>query len=646
LIHEEFVMSHIVIGTAGHVDHGKTALIRALTGIDTDRLDEEKVRGLSIDLGFAYFDLPDGRRAGIIDVPGHERFMHNMLAGATSVDLVLLVVAADEGVMPQTRDHVEILDLLQVRGGVVVISKCDLVGDEEIEVVRMEVEELLAGTCLEGAPVVAASPLGGEGIAELKRTIAEVGRGTSRPGSCAPFRLPVDRVFTMPGFGTVVTGTTVAGRVTKNQQARILPRDRLVRIRNIQVHEQEVDAATEGQRTALNLAGVNKDDLRRGDTICDTEVTKPTRLLDGRLRLVARLAKPLRQNIRVKLHVGTDEVMARVVPLESRAMEAGSQQMVQLRLERATVAARGDRFVIRDSSGRRTLGGGIVVDAHAQRRGRRRGAHAAALRSLLSTSPSELLVSLTDLEGSISLADLALRLNVTREHLTQLLEAAVREHRLVVLGQGPEAVCLSQDAFRAGTTGLRTRLEELHARRPDEIGFSPGLVRRGWRSALGEREFKYCLEEMIRTGEISSDRGMVRLHDKGVTLTDSQRQVQRRLEHLYREGGTSPPRPDEALEGLSGSVDRGTAEKTLEAMVKLGDLVPVGSGGLLFHRESLSNAVELVTGYLEEHERITVAQARDLLGSTRKYLVPLLEHMDKMGHTIRQGDCRVLGRGA
>ena len=268
---------------------------------------------------------------------------------------------------------------------------------------------------------------------------------------------------------------------------------------------------------------------------------KATRLVDGQLRLGKRLPKPLRQNVRLKLHVGTDEVMARVLPLETREMEAGTLQMVQLRLERPTVAARDDRFVLRDGSGKRTLGGGVVVDAHPQRRGRRRGAHAAALRSLQAASSSELLVRLADLEGSIGLAELALRLNVTQERLNELLRAAVREGQLVVLGQGPDAVCLSKDAFRAGTKALRERLEELHARRPGEAGFSTGLVRRGWCSTLGDREFKYCLEEMVRTGEIASDRGLVRLHDRGVTLTDDQREAQLKLEQMYRNAGTTPP---------------------------------------------------------------------------------------------------------
>jgi selenocysteine-specific elongation factor len=609
-------MSHIVIGTAGHVDHGKTTLIRALTGIDTDRLAEEKTRGLSIDLGFAYFDLPGGRRAGIIDVPGHERFIHNMLAGATSTDVVLLVVAADEGVKPQTRDHVEILDLLGVGSGIVAVSKADLAEEVERQIVRMEIEDLLRGTCLEGAPVVPVSTVTGEGINELREAIARVGETAKGPPSQAPFRLPIDRVFTMTGFGTVVTGTTVAGQVRTHQQVRVLPQDLVLRVRTIQVHEEDVDTAVEGQRTALNLVGASKNDLSRGDTVCDLEIARPSALMDARLRLASRLTKDVPDNARVKLHVGTDEMMARVVPLEGRPLAPGSSQFVQLRLQRPTVAARGDHFVIRNASGRRTLGGGSIIDAYAPRRGMRRGEHAKALESLWQASGTDLVARLVDLEGAILTGDLALRLNTTGAHIQELLSAPETRGRVVVTGRGQQSVCLGAE------------------------------VERGWGLRLGKRVFKYCLEELIRTGDVVLERAVVRLPDRGVQLTKDQEQARGTLEALFTKGGMTPPRPDDALREVVSPAGTQAAEQALQAMVKIGELVSVGSGGLLFHRDALQQAVKLVTEYLKEHEKITVAEARDLLGSTRKYLVPLLEYMDKAGHTIRQGDVRVLGRGS
>jgi selenocysteine-specific elongation factor len=639
-------MSHIVIGTAGHVDHGKTTLIRALTGIDTDRLAEEKSRGLSIDLGFAYFDVPGGRRAGIIDVPGHERFVNNMLAGATSTDLVLLVVAADEGVMPQTRDHLEILDLLGVRSGIVVISKVDLVGEEERQIVRMEIDDLIDGTCLEAAQVVEVSTVTGEGIEELKETIARVGLSAKGDGGRAPFRLPIDRVFTMPGFGTVVTGTTVAGRVSTHQQVRVLPRGLLLRVRSIQVHEEEVAAAEEGQRTALNLAGASKEDLRRGDTVCDLEITKPSTLVDARLRLVPRLTRDLPSNARVKLHVGTDDVMARVVPLEGRPLAPASSQFVQLRLQRPSLGARGDHFVIRDAAGRRTLGGGTVIDGHPPRRGRRRGVHARALELLRDGSESDLLVRLVDSERAVPAGDVGLRLNMTRAHLEELLSRPPARDRVVVLGQGQDYVCLSGEAFRGGMARIKDRLEKLHTENPGEVGFPPPMVEREWDVRLGKRVFRYCLEELGRTGEVVLERGRLRLPGRGVQLTDEQEEARGTLEKLFKDGGMTPPSPEEALHRAADAAGLPAAEQALQAMVKMGDLVPVGSGGLLFHCEPLQQAVNAVTDFLKEHRKITVAQARDLLGSSRKYLVPLLEHMDKIGYTIRQGDARVLGRGS
>jgi selenocysteine-specific elongation factor len=639
-------VSHIVIGTAGHVDHGKTSLIRALTGIDTDRLAEEKSRGLSIDLGFAYFDLPGGRRAGIIDVPGHERFIHNMLAGATSTDLVLLVVAGDEGVMPQTRDHVEILDLLGVRGGIVAISKADLVGEEERQIVRMEIEDLLRGTCLEAAPVLAVSTVTGEGIDELRETMGLVGESAKGSPKEAPFRLPIDRVFTMPGFGTVVTGTTVAGRVETHQQVHVLPRDLALRVRSIQVHEEEVETAMEGQRTALNLAGAGKDELSRGDTVCDLEITRPSSLLDARLRLARRLAKDLPGNVRVKLHIGTDEMMARLVPLEGKPLAPASSQFVQLRLQRSTVGARGDHFVIRDASGKKTLGGGSIVDAYAPRRGRRGGEHAKALESLWHASEAELLVRLVEVEGAIPAGDVALRLNTTRAHLDGLLSGPEIQDRVMSIGRGQDAICLSAEAFRSGKAHILKQLEELHAQSPAEVGFPPSLVERGWGLRLGSRVFRYCLEELIREGDVVPERAAIKLPDRGVRLSAEQQQARVTLERLFEEGGVTPPRPEDALRQASGSAGTQAAEQALQAMVKMGELVSVGSGGLLFHRDALQRAIDTVTDYLRKHHRITVAEARDLLGSSRKYLVPMLEHMDKAGHTIRQGDVRVLGRGA
>ncbi len=635
-------MSHIVIGTAGHVDHGKTALIRALTGIDTDRLQEEKRRGLSIDLGFAYFDLPNGRRAGIIDVPGHERFIHNMLAGATSMDVVVLVVAADEGVMPQTRDHLEILDLLQVSSGVVAISKIDLVGDEETHIVRMEVEELLAGTTLEGSSIVTTSTVTGEGIEDLRGAIAECGQQTFRPPTHSPFRLPVDRVFTMPGFGTVVTGTTVAGRVEKGQQVRILPGDTVARVRSVQVHEEDVSSATEGQRTALNLVGVAKQDIRRGFTVCDPEITRMTHVMDAKLRISSRLTDGPRGNARVKLHLGTDEVMARVLPLEDGPLAPGKAHIVQLRLQRPTVAAHGDCFVVRDPSGTRTIGGGTVLDAFAKRQGKRRGLHARALRSLEASTDIDRLVGLLDLEGASPMAELLLRLNLSPPYLEELLSKAANDGEVIVLGRGREALCVSRGAFQHGITSLRERLEELHASNPGESGFPPSSVRQGWSSALGERVFRHCVEELGRSGEVLRERGLIRLRDRGVMLSEDQTEARRELEKIFRQSGVHPPRPDEAVRLVSRPAAARVAEEAMRAMVKMGELVPVG-GGLLFHTEVLSKAIQAITRHLQEHGRITVAEARDLLGSSRKYLVPLLEHMDKAGYTIRQGDYRIAG---
>ena len=617
-----------VIGTAGHIDHGKSTLVQALTGIDPDRLQEEKDRGMTIELGFAWLTLPSGREVSIVDVPGHERFIKNMLAGVGGIDLALLVVAANESVMPQTREHLAILDLLQVRKGMAVIAKRDLVDEEMLELVMAEVEDVLQGTTLEGAPMVAVSAVTGEGLPELLKTLdalledTEARRDSGRP------RLSIDRAFTMSGFGTVVTGTLIDGSLSVGQEVQVLPSGGLSRIRGLQSHRRKLDRAEPGRRLAVNLSGISHVDIQRGEVLTTPGWLRPTIAMDVRLRLLESAPRGLRHNSPVTLHTGATETVARVRLLEENEVRPGQETWAQVRLQDPLAVVKGDYFVIRSSEA--TLGGGTVVEPYARRHKRNHAPTLERLQVLEGGSEGEMLVQALRAAEPCTLRVLANRGNLTVEATVELIRTLASDGRAVVLGDGdlgPRSTVYSA----AGWAALRNRslglLEAYHA----EHALRPGMQREELRSRLNvsSQEFQLALPRLAEEGSVQDDGNVVRLPQHQVQLTDVQRGRMDQYLTYLRTDPFSPP------------TDATLDEDLLSVLVDEGRVVRV-SESVVYEAVAYQEMVDGVVDAIREHGQIGVGQVRDRFHTSRKYALSLLEHLDQRRITRRVGDERVL----
>ncbi len=627
---------HAVVGTAGHIDHGKSALVRALTGVDPDRLEEEKRRGMTIDLGFAHFDLPSGLRVGLVDVPGHERLIKNMLAGAAGIDLVLLVVAADEGVMPQTREHLDILRFLQVRRGVVVLNKIDLATDAEwLALVREEIGELCAGTFLAGAPIVPVSARTGAGIPGLVEAIDRALREIPPRDADAPARLPVDRSFTMPGFGTVVTGTLWSGRIRAGDVLELLPSGREVRVRQVQSHGAAVEEACAGQRVALNLAGVAKEEVIRGHVLAAPGTLRPSRVVDVRLRLLPG-APPLPHHGRIRLYAGADEVIGRVRLLDRDRLLPGQEAVAQLRLERPTVVARGDPFVLRRYSPMATIGGGDVLAATAPLR--RRGADTVqALAAQASGLGPQVLAALREAGAQGATADaLAQQIGAPRDRVAAEAQAlAGAGQALVIRGR-----LFAQGAADRIRAGILRALADYHAAVPWRIGMPRDELKSRAFASGDDRLYSHVLDGLVADGEVAVEGAFARAAGFAPARTAADEAAARSLADAYRRGRFAPPGREEILARLP---DRAAAGRMLQALLDDGTLVEVGAD-VVFHRDVLAEIEARVVEHIARHGDITVAALRDALGSSRKYVLAVLEYFDARHLTRRVGDKRVLAR--
>ncbi|MBC7106335.1 MAG: selenocysteine-specific translation elongation factor [Firmicutes bacterium] len=633
---------YVVVGTAGHVDHGKTALVKALTGVDTDRLKEEKERGISIELGFALLRLPGGRRAAIVDVPGHERFVRTMLAGASGVDLVMLVIAADEGVRPQTREHLDIVQLLQVRRGLVVLTKIDLVDRDWLALVEEEVREFLRGTVLEGAPLVRVSSVTGEGLAELVSVLDRLAASVEPRPLGEYVRLPVDRVFTVTGFGTVVTGTLWSGQLALNDAVEVLPARLPTRVRSLQVHGERVPAARAGQRVAVNLAGVEVAQVSRGDVVATPGVLEPTRRLDVRLRLVPGAPRRLANRARVRVYLGTAEVLGRVVLLDAEELPPGGEALAQLELERPAVAARGDRFVVRSYSPMQTIGGGVVIDPHARRHRRWRPQLLASLEVMERGSARDQVAEyLRRHPGFLSPEEVARGTGLPRAAAEGALRhlaaaGAVREVR----AEGGEHFA-AREVYDSWRRTAEAALADFHREYPLREGLGKEELRSRRFGFLSPRQFAFLLQALEEDGAVRAGRHTVALAGFRPTPDPAQREMLGRIEGALRAGGYQPPTWKEIGAGLA-APEREKGE-LLQYLLQQGTVVKVGED-LYFHREVVDEVRRKVTDFLREHGEITVGQMRDLLQSSRKYALPLLEYLDRERVTRRVGDRRVLVR--
>jgi selenocysteine-specific elongation factor len=620
-------MKHVVAGTAGHIDHGKTSLIRALTGIDTDRLAEEKRRGITIDLGFAHLELNSGLRMGFVDVPGHERFVKNMLAGVGGIDLALFVVAADESVKPQTREHFDICRLLEIPRGVIALTKSDLTDADMLGLVKLEVEELVAGSFLEGAPMVPVSSSTGAGIAELKKELARIALSAPARDAAGHFRLPIDRVFSMKGFGAVVTGTLISGAVEKEQEVELFPAGRRLRVRGVQVHGSQTGRASAGQRTAVNLAGIETSELKRGDVLASPGRFRAVKTIDCRLSLLPS-AKPLKHRAPVHFHSGAAEIEAEVRLFGAASLKPGETAYARIALREPALLLPGDRFIIRKFSPVTTIGGGTVIDTGA-RRFKAAGAGAKEfLDALASGDHSQRIATLVaDAPFGLPMQEL-----VARTGLTESAIAAVAAKAPLMVLAPPYYI--ARPWFQAARAKLEKAVREFHAAHP----LQPGIALHDLHNAQLPGAPPFVLEALLADSkEIAVEGEIARLRGRKVSLRDDERQAREAIERAFETAGLAAPSAAEAL--AKSGVEAARARDLMQILLREKKLIRINTE-LTLHHTAVTRLRELLQA--RRGERFAVPAFKEWTGVSRKYAIPILEFLDRERVTRRDGDERVV----
>jgi selenocysteine-specific elongation factor len=634
-------VTHAIIGTAGHIDHGKTALIGALTGQDTDRLKEEKERGISIDLGFAYFTLPDGTRAGVVDVPGHERFIRNMLAGAHGIDLVLFTVAADDGVMPQSEEHLDILHLLGTQRGIFVITKADLADAARLAEVRDEIGLLAEGTVLAGAPIIAVSSLSGAGLDELRAEMVRQLVGFEARRATGLFRLPLDRAFTIKGHGTVVTGTAMGAEVRVGQKLRALPAGAEVRVRSIQVHSESVEAAGLCQRVALNLTGAERLELGRGQVVADERLDVTTSRFDAWLEIRPAARRALKNNQRVRVFIAAAETLARAIVLDdSGAIAPKARGLVQLVTDEPLVALAGDRFVIRDETNVRTLGGGVVLNPLGRRARRPLEAYRRNLAALRDASGPDAIEALINLQESFALP--AMRVAHLLNQPVREVEQHLRDARFVKLSMGDEEGFTTRSKWEELRRVALAALAAHHAAEPLAAGLEMEALRTRLPYEVGARAFRALVDRLARDSAIVREDSVLRLKDHRVQLGGDAGRLGARIEELLARAEFQPPDLKQLADALKlPAAEMARLRTVLGAMEHEGRVVKIATD-LYFDRAAFELARTRLLEHLGRNPEITAAAYRDLLGASRKFAIALLDHFDHAGVTTRVGDERRL----
>ena len=631
-------MKHVVIGTAGHIDHGKTSLVKALTGTDTDRLKEEKERGITIELGFAELIL-DNVYAGIVDVPGHERFVKNMLAGVGGIDLVMLIVAADEGVMPQTREHLSICRLLGIKSGLIVLTKTDLVEPEWVELVTDDIQDFVKDTFLEEKPIVPVSAHTGDGLENLKKILNEIADQTPTKSETGIFRIPIDRVFTMRGFGVVITGTLFSGSVAVGEQVEVYPKALQARVRGLQVHGESVGKSTAGLRTAVNLQGLERAEVFRGDIIGHRGELKTTYMLDVHLEHLADAPRPLKTRNRIRFHAGTAEIMGRISLIGRDALEPGDSSFAQIRLEEPIVVLPRDRFVIRSYSPIITIGGGEILDIMPRKHRRLRSSSLEHLKSLHQGDETErLLILLRDSRlNGVELADLTGRLTLKPSDIQKTIQELSSQREVQIIDQ-TNFFSMTTAHFNTAQKNILSFLCEYHAENPFRTG-APREEVRGKAGEINEKIFAAALKHLSESNEIVENGAILRLASHSVEIDEKLGEVKTKLESVYKNAHFQPPSVEDAFSQTGG---KGNSNRNaLQILIDEGALLRL-KDNIIYHRHALSEAENLLREHLSQNNEITAAEFRDLLGITRKHAIPLLEYFDTARITLRVEDKRVL----
>src|SRR5271170_7852148 len=631
-------IKHVIVGTAGHIDHGKSSLVEALTGTNPDRLEEEKRRGITLDLGFAFLTL-EGVRLGLVDVPGHERFVRNMLAGAGGIDLVLLVIAADEGIKPQTREHFEICRLLGIPRGIIAITKSDLVDADTLGLVRLEIEEFVRGSFLESAPNVPVSARSGAGLDELKQVLQRAAQAVAAKDTTQKFRLPIDRSFAMKGFGTVVTGTLISGAVKVEDEVELYPAKKRLRVRGLHSGGKQIERAVAGQRTAVNLAGIEHEEITRGMVLAPAGIFEATQRVDARITLLASAA-PLKNRARGHFHQGTAEAIAEVTLLnDASELAAGGSAFAQLRLDKPLLLLPGDRFILRRFSPVVTIGGGTVLDARAPRHKRKDAAVAPFLGVLEHGKREEILGALVETTPhGMSLAEILARTGWTDADVRTAAEKLAAAKRLRILGGAPSVVASAQGVTDCAAA-IRKAVETFHRANP----LLPGISKQELRARAGRARaelFEAAMGDLLATRALAAAGDLVSQAGREISLSSEETRAKELIEREFESAGLTVPGFASVLGKLP--VDAARAQKILQILLREKVLVKISSD-LVFHRSTLLKLREMLAKYRKERgARLPITVFKELTGITRKYAIPLLEHLDREQVTRRAGDERVI----
>jgi selenocysteine-specific elongation factor len=636
-------VKQIILGTAGHIDHGKTSLIKAVSGIDTDRLKEEKQRGITIELGFAALDLPDGQHVGIVDVPGHEKFVKNMVAGATGIDIVAMVIAADEGVMPQTREHMEICTLLGVQHGFVVLTKIDMVDEEWLELAKDDIRTFTQGTFLADRPIVPVSSVTGEGIPQFIETLQAICREVPERKQTGLFRLPVDRVFTMKGFGTVITGSLVSGKIAVGETIMIYPSLTKSKVRGIQVHNQSVNEALAGQRTAINFQGLDIAAVNRGDVLARPDTLSPSYMADLAFHYLASAPKPIKNRTRIRFHTGTSEIMGNLILLDCEELPPGASAAIQVRLDTPVALVKEDRYVIRSYSPVRTIGGGQVLNPIPAKHKRFRTEISDGLNALAEMPPEEVIgfhARQAGFQGA-EYSELRLVTNLPDKKLEAAISALLSRRDLIMVDRD-RRLYVHADTYAYLRQLVLDQLAAYHAKNPLRAGMPREELRSKFPRQINPKLAPLVLNQMVKNEELAAEDDVIRLAGHKVSLAGDQSQLREKILQAYVRGGIMPPYFKEICQSLQ--VAPREARDVLQLLVEDKQLVKVKED-LYFQQAAIDDLRERLVAFLRDKGAITTPEFKDMTGASRKYVIPLAEYFDAVNVTIRVGDTRQLRKG-
>lgn len=634
-------MKHVIVGTAGHIDHGKTTLIKALTGRNTDRLKEEQDRGISIELGFTYFDLPSGKRVGIIDVPGHEKFIKNMLAGVVGIDIVLLVVAADEGVMPQTVEHLAIMDLMGIDKGFIVLTKTDLVDEEWLELVKEDVRKEVKGTFLENAPIIPVSSTKKTGIDEVINLIDQMSSNIEDRNVDDMPRLPIDRVFTIQGFGTVVTGTLISGTLNLGDEIQIFPGSTLGKVRSLQVHGESVSIAHAGQRVAVNIAGVKKEEVHRGDVLAPKNSMKETSMLDVKIKTLKNIEHVIENRARLRLYIGTKEVLCRIVILDKEMLNPGEEAYAQLRLEEKIVAKRKDRFILRFYSPMFTVGGGEILEPNPSKK-KRFDPKAINELNLKEKGDSKEIIEKIVLDNSHkfpTVREIAVWTAMLEEKVKEDIDLLSKENKVIVLNMTNDLYVIHKDYFNQLKDKIIENLKSFHSKYPLRTGVLKEELRSKYLSNAKPRVGEKFIDLLVEMGLVEQRMENICVKGFEVKYSDLQLDIKNKLINTLIENSFVPPKKGDLVN--IPEYDKNDVEEVFNSLVDMGEIVKLNEEVFMYNK-TYDEALKLLSDNIKKEGSITVAQYRDILNTNRKVALALLEYFDQVKITRREGDKRKL----